>query len=119
MERSNKMTKTKTMIVNGIDIKIKYINTDDYISLTDMARKREGEFPSDVISTWMRTYRTIEYLGLWEQLYNPDFNSVEFNRVKTDAQENAFIMRPKRWTETTNAIGIIPSMGKYAEIYAH
>jgi hypothetical protein len=113
------MAKIKTITVKGIDVKIKGVDSADYFSLTDIARQREGEFPSDVIASWMRTYRTIEYLGIWEQLYNPNFNSVEFNRVKQEAVENGFIMRPKRWAETTNAIGIIPSMGKYAEIYAH
>ncbi|MDR3293136.1 MAG: KilA-N domain-containing protein [Clostridiales bacterium] len=75
--------------------------------------------PSHVIANWMRTYRAIEYLGLWEMLYNPDFNSLEYERVKTEAPENGFVMTPKRWAETTGAVGIIPSMGKYAEIYAH
>ena len=107
------------MSVKGIDITYKRINEDDYISLSSIARFREQEYPSDVIRNWLRTYRTIEYLGVWEQLYNPDFNSVEYNRVKDEAPENAFTMTPKRWVETTNAIGIIPSMGKHAEIFAH
>ena len=107
------------MEVKGISIKHKNINKNDYISLSDIARFREGEFPSDVIRAWLRTYRTIEFLGIWEQLHNPDFNSVEFDRVKTEAPRNGFIMTPTRWVETTNAIGIIQSMGKYADILAH
>jgi len=105
--------------VKGIDISYKRINSDDYISLSNIARARENEYPSDVIRNWLRTYRTIGYLGVWERLYNPDFNSVEYERVKEEAPENGFVMTPKRWVDTTNAIGIIPSMGKYADIYAH
>ncbi len=82
--------------VRGIAIKHKMIKEKDYISLSDIARFREGEYPSDVIRTWMRTYRTIEFLGIWEKLHNPDFNSVEFDRVKNEAPENGFIMTPKR-----------------------
>jgi hypothetical protein len=94
-------------------------NDMDYISLTDLAQKREAEYPSDVIGNWLRNYTTIEYLGLWEFLYNPNFNSLEFEGVKQRAGKNDFVMTPKRWAEKTNAIGIIPSMGKYAEIFAH
>ena len=97
----------------------KKIKDEDYISLTDIARFRESEYPSDVVRNWLRTFRTIEYLGIWEQLYNPNFNSVEFHRIKNEAPENAFVMTPTRWVETTNAIGIVPSRGKYASIFAH
>ena len=110
---------SKIVSVQGIDVKYKRINEKDYISLSDIARFREGEYPSDVIRTWLRTYRTIEFLGIWEKLHNPNFNSVEFDRVKDEAPENGFVMTPKRWVETTNAIGIIQSMGKYADILAH
>ena len=111
--------KNNQIEVQGIEINYKRINEDDYISLTDLARFRESEYPSDVIRNWLRTYRTIEYLGIWEQLYNPAFNSVEFHRIKSEAPENAFVMTPTRWVETTNAIGIIPSRGKYATVFAH
>jgi len=105
--------------VKGISIKHKRLNENDYMSLSDIARYREGEYPSDVIRNWLRTYRTIEFLGIWEKLHNPDFNSVEYERIKSEAPENGFVMTPKRWAETTFAIGIVSSMGKYADILAH
>jgi hypothetical protein len=113
------MANINKMIVNGVEIKVKEADGADFISLTGLARQREAEYPSDVIGNWMRNRATIEYLGLWEKLYNPDFNSLEFEGVERKAGRNAFVMTPKRWAETTNAIGIIPAMGKYAEVYAH
>ncbi len=92
---------------------------NDYISLTDIARYKNSLEPSDVIKNWLRRKDTIEFLGLWESMYNENFNSVEFDRIKSEAGYNSFTLSPKRWTETTGAIGIIAKSGRYGGAYAH
>ena len=92
---------------------------DDFISLTDIARKRDDEYPSYAIQNWMRNRTTIRFLGLWEHLHNPDFNSIEFDRIDSEAGTNSFILTPKRWIETTGAIGIRTKAGRYAATFAH
>ncbi|MCW9732296.1 KilA-N domain-containing protein [Avibacterium sp. 20-15] len=91
---------------------------NDYISLTDIARYKSDE-PSDVIKNWMRRKDTIEFLGLWESLNNVNFNSVEFDRIKSDAGYNSFTLSPKKWVENTQAIGIISKGGRYGGAFAH
>ena len=81
-------------------------NSDDYISLTDIARYK-SDAPDDVIKNWMRNRDTIEFLGLWEQLNNPEFKPVEFDGFRTQAGSNAFTMSPKKWIDGTGAVGII------------
>jgi len=105
---------------DGIDINI-YTNDfeNEYISLTDIAKKREGEYPGYVIQNWMRNRSTISFIGLWEALHNPSFNCLEFEAIKTEAGENSFVMTPKRWIEVTGAIGIVSKQGRYAATYAH
>ena len=97
---------------------IAYENQDDYISLTDIARQKSDE-PFIVINNWMRSRSTIEYLGLWEKMYNPNFNPIEFDRFKNDSGANAFTLSPKKWIESTNAIGIVSRAGRYGGTYAH
>jgi hypothetical protein len=97
---------------------IAYENQDDYISLTDIARQKSDE-PFIVINNWMRSRSTIEYLGLWEKMYNPNFNPIEFDRFKNDSGANAFTLSPKKWIESTNAIGIVSKAGRYGGTYAH
>lgn len=97
---------------------ISAIGQDDYISLTDIARYRSDE-PTVVISNWMRSKDTIEFLGLWEQLNNEDFKPIEFEGFKNEAGANAFTLSPKKWIEATNAIGIISKSGRYGGTYAH
>ena len=92
---------------NGIDIRVSSTNESDYISLTDIARKRNPEFSADVVKNWMRSRTTIEFIGLWEQLNNPDFKLVEFDQFKQEAGSNAFVLTPQKWISATNAIGII------------
>ncbi|MEO2060200.1 MAG: KilA-N domain-containing protein [Mesonia sp.] len=89
---------------------------NDYICLTDMVRGEEG---SDHIRNWMRNRNTVEFLGIWEQLNNPDFNGVEFDRFKKEAGLNSFNLTPKKWVESTNAKGIISKSGRYGGTYAH
>ena len=82
---------------NGIEIAvISTGNEDDFISLTDIAKHRDGEYPSYAIQNWMRNRNTIRYLGLWERLHNPDFNSIGFDRIESEAGTNGFIMTPKQ-----------------------
>lgn len=86
---------------------------DDYISLTDIAKYRNSEFPADVIKNWLRIRNTIEFLGLWEQLNNPKFKLVEFDQFKNEAGSNSFVLSPQKWIRSTDAIGIISKSGRY------
>lgn len=97
-----------------------HINKDDYFSLTDIAKYKNPEAPADVVKNWLRRKDTIEFIGLWEKLNNPDFNMVEFDQFKNDAGHNYFTLSPKKWIDGVNAIGIISKSGKYnAGTYAH
>lgn len=92
---------------------------EDYISLTDMARFKDNE-PSLIISHWMRLRNTLEYLGVWESIHNPNFKPTEFGRFKEEAGLNSFTMTPKKWIESTGAIGIESKPGRYGGgTYAH
>ena len=97
---------------------ISAIGEDDYISLTDIARYRSDE-PKDVVKNWLRSKATIEFLGLWEELNNPNFKGVEFDSFRNEAGANAFTLSPQKWIEATNAIGIISKSGRYGGTYAH
>ena len=97
---------------------ISAIGQDDYISLTDIARYRSDE-PKDVVKNWLRSKATIEFLGLWEELNNPNFKGVEFDSFRNEAGANAFTLSPQKWIEATNAIGIISKSGRYGGTYAH
>lgn len=106
----------------GVDIAVVTTvgSEDDYISLTDIARHRNPEFPADVIKNWLRLRSTIEFLGLWEQLNNPNFKLVEFDQFRNDAGSNAFVMSPQKWIKSTDAIGLISKSGRYGGgTYAH
>ncbi len=114
------MTIVKSTInANGIEIRVSSTNESDYISLTDIAKKRNPEFPADVIKNWMRSRSTIEFLGLWEKLNNPNFKLVEFDQFKQEAGTNSFVLPPQKWIDRTNAIGIISKSGRYGGTYAH
>jgi len=105
---------------DGIDIGIYTSDYEnEYISLTDIAKKREGEYPGYVIQNWMRNRSTISFIGLWEILHNPSFNCLEFEAIKNEAGDNGFVMTPKRWIEVTGAKGIVSKQGRYAATYAH
>ena len=104
---------------NGVTIRVSSSNEADYISLTDIARKRNPEFPADVVKNWLRVRSTIEFLGLWEQLNNPNFKLVEFDQFKKEAGSNAFVLSPQKWIAATNAIGIISKSGRYGGTFAH
>ena len=104
--------------VQNTNVTIISINENDYISLTDIA-KHKSEDPAAVIGNWMRNRNTIEYLGIWESLYNSQFNPLEFEGFKREAGLNAFTLSPQKWTNATNAIGIISKSGRYGGTYAH
>ena len=107
------------IIANGMEISIQYIDQSDYISLTDIAKKKNSEFPADVIKNWLRVRNTIDFLGLWEQLNNPDFKLVEFDQFRQDSGSNSFVLSPQKWIKSTNAKGIISKSGRYGGTYAH
>jgi hypothetical protein len=114
------MTKSKTINVKGAEIIIlSDANKDEYISLTGIARYRDAERSDYILQNWLRTRSTIEFVGLWEQFNNPDFNSIEFDGIKNQAGSNSFSLTPKRWIEATNAIGIVSKTGKYGGTFAH
>ena len=108
-----------TINANGVEIRVASSNEAYYISLTDIAKKRNPEFPADVVKNWLRSRSTIEFLGLWEKIYNPDFKLVEFDQFKNAAGENSFVLTPQKWISTTNAIGITSKSGRYGGTYAH
>ena len=99
------MAKNKTINVKGIEITIFLNEQSEYISLTDIARYKDIERTETIIQNWIRNRNTIELLGFWEQLYNPDFKHIEFEGFK-QAGLNSFVLTPKKWIETTHAIGI-------------
>ncbi|MDU1010499.1 MAG: KilA-N domain-containing protein [Finegoldia magna] len=92
---------------------------NDYISLTDIAKYKNKEEPNVVVANWMRNYNTIEYLGIWEQLNNPEFNPLEFEGYLKEAGSNAFTLSPQKWQKTTNAIGLFVKLGRGGGTFAH
>ena len=103
--------KVYTQVINYIKI-----NDEDYISITDMLKSKDGEF---FVSDWLRNRNTIEFLGIWEELHNPNFNYGEFAIIKSQAGLNSYKISVKEWTSKTNAIGIISKTGRYGGTYAH
>ena len=98
---------------------IAYEDQNDYISLTDIAKQKNQEFPRDIIKNWLRSRSTIEFLGVWEKMHNPNFKQVEFDLLRNEAGLNSFVLTPKKWIESTNAIGITSKAGRYGGTYAH
>ncbi|MCL2027123.1 MAG: KilA-N domain-containing protein [Bacteroidales bacterium] len=93
-------------------------NEMDYVSITDIAKFRSDE-PAAVVANWMRIRNTIEYLGIWEYLYNPVFKPLEFEGFRAEAGSNAFALSPQKWIDRTNAIGLISKSGRYGGTFAH
>ena len=110
------MAKNNTIIVKDVPVTITKINDNDYISLTDMLKAKDGDF---FFANWIRNRNTIEFLGIWEKLNNPNFNYVEFDIIKSKAGLNSFRLSAKEWMENTNAIGIISKAGSYGGNFAH
>lgn len=106
------------IIVQERQVTIISHNENDYISLTDIAKFKSDD-PAAVIGNWMRNRNTIEFLGIWESLYNPMFKLLEFEGFRKEAGLNAFTLSPQKWTKTTNAIGIVAKSGRYGGTFAH
>ena len=114
------MAKTKQIEVQGTVINLSLAKDSDYICITDMANAKDGSGrAADIIKNWIRTRTTLEFLGTWEQLYNPDFKVVEFDHFKMEAGLPSFVLSPSKWVETTSAKGIFTKKGKYGGTYAH
>lgn len=114
------MAKTKQLEVQGAIINLSISKDSDYICITDMAKAKDGSGrAADIIKNWIRTRTTLEFLGTWEQLYNPDFKVVEFDHFKMEAGLPSFVLSPSKWVESTNAKGIFTKAGKYGGTYAH
>lgn len=103
----------KKITTQGLQIYILKKDQGDFISLTDIAKLKNKDAPADIVKNWMRTHSTIEFLGLWEKINNPDFKLVEFDGFKNEAGSNSFVLSPQKWIETTNAIGMISKSGRY------
>ena len=108
--------KNRTINVKGADIAIASRHEQDYISLTDMVKKFGDE---SILYNWLRNRNTIEFLGIWEQLYNPGFKPIEFDRFRSEAGLNSFALSPKKWIEATGAIGVYAKSGRGGGTYAH
>ena len=111
--------KQNKVIVQETLISIREHEKEDFISLTDIARYKDSDRSDYILQNWMRNRETIEFLGLWEKINNEDFNSIEFDGIKNKSGVNSFILTPKQWINTTNAIGIISKTGRYGGTYAH
>ena len=111
------MTKQKVITVQNVEVKLFSQENEDYISLTDMTQRFEGQ--DQLIKNWLQNKNTIEFLGVWEQINNPQFNLVEFHQIKNNAGLNRFVMSVKMWVERTNGIGLIAKAGRYGGTFAH
>jgi hypothetical protein len=109
----------KEIVVNGLKVQLKKQADNDYISLTDIARKKNINEPKDVVKNWLRSKSTIEFLGLWEKINNPNFKGVEIDSLLKESGSNAFTLSPSRWINLTNAIGIESNKGKNGGTFAH
>ena len=101
------------------EVTIRRQNNEDYICLTDIARYKDADRTDDLIRNWLRNRNTIEFLGIWEHLNNPDFKPVEFDGFRIQAGLNSFTLTPKQWIDKTGAIGIVSKAGRYGRTYAH
>jgi hypothetical protein len=110
------MAKGKTITVKGTEISIIKDNDGDFISMTDMLKAKDGDF---FIADWLRNRNTVEFLGIWESVYNPNFNYGEFAIIKSQAGLNSYRISVKEWVEKTNAIGLKATTGRYGGTYAH
>jgi len=108
-----------TIAVQGASVTVLSQNQQDLICLTDIAKHKNPDHPDDVIRNWLRNRNTVEFLGVWERLNNPDFNPVEFDGIRIQTGLNSFVLTPKQWIEKTGAVGLTSSAGRYGGTYAH
>ena len=114
------MSKKNTIIaVKGVEVTLTQNRKEDYVSITDIAKYKNPDAPADIIKNWLRNKNTIELLGLWEKLNNIDFKLVEFDQFRNEAGYNHFVLSPKKWIKTTNAIGLQSKSGRYGGTFAH
>jgi len=113
------MANNKKIEVLNTEVKVKIIDQNDYICLTDIAKSRNPDHPDDLIRNWLRNRNTLELLGIWEQLHNPSFNPVEFDGIRKQAGLNSFTLTPKQWISLTGAIGLDSRAGRYGGTYGH
>jgi len=113
------MSKTQTIEVLSHSVTLYQHRDEDFIFLTDIARHRDSKRGDYIIQNWLRNRNTIEFLGIWEQLNNPGFNSIEFDGIRNQAGLNSFSLTPKRWISATGAIGLVAKAGRYGGTYAH
>ena len=111
--------KNKMLTVRGMGVVVFSQKEEDYISLTDIAKFKNKEKTGLVISHWLSTRYTVEFMGIWEQIHNPDFNVTEFRNIKNESGSNGYVLSGKQWASQTNAIGIISKPGRYGGTYAH
>jgi hypothetical protein len=112
--------KNQSILVQDIAVSVTKQDDQDYICLTDMAKARtDSARAADVIKNWIRTRTTLEFLGTWEEIYNPNFKVVEFDHFKSEAGLPSFVLSPSQWVEKTHAIGIFSKAGRYGGTYAH
>ncbi len=113
------MSNISNIIVEGVNINIQSIDKEDYINITNMADAKDNTRAADVIKNWIRNRSTIEFLGTWESIYNPDFKVVEFDHFRKEAGLATFTMSVSNWVQKTNAVGIYSVKGRYGGTYAH
>lgn len=113
------MNKAGDIIIKDSSVSTIKVNKELFISLTDMAKNKNPREPKDVVKNWMRSRTTIEFLGIWEKLNNPDFKGVEFDPLLYEAGSNSFTLSPTKWIELVNPIGIISKRGKNGGTFAH
>ena len=109
----------KKIEIQGREINITTFAQEDFICITDIAKHKNAEATGLVISHWLSTRYTIEFMGLWEKMHNPDFNVTEFRNIKNESGSNGFILSSKNWINSTNAKGIVSKAGRYGGTYAH
>ena len=109
----------KKINVQGLEVVLYQNNEEDFLSLTDIARYKDSNNTDDIIKNWLRNRNTVELLGFWEMMYNPNFKPVEFDGFRKQAGLNSFTLTPSQWIKKTNAIGVISRPGRYGGTYAH
>lgn len=112
-------TQKNTIKVMGADVAVLSQKQEDTICLTDIAKFKNPDHPDDVIRNWLRSRNTVEFLGIWERLNNPNFNPVEFDGIRMQTGLNSFVLTPKQWIEKTGAVGLTSKAGRYGGTYAH
>ena len=113
------MKKNTKLNIQGVEVTFTKTKQEDFICITDIAKYKNPDAPADIIKNWLRSKNTIELLGLWEKLHNPDFKLVEFDQFKNEAGYNHFVLSPQKWISTTNAIGLQSKSGRYGGTFAH